>query len=105
MLCLLFGGAAALGLGTALQQPFQLGLLFAGKGPGLPQADEDLSTGSVIFVPILGNMCRKKVIDNATWRIRDIGPVECRTALGQGGNQSGWSTSRVDIIRNGFYSR
>lgn len=78
-----------------------------GNGPGLTQADDELATGSIIFVPVLGNNCRKKLIDNATWRIRDSGPVDCRVALARGahGNESGWSTSRVDIIRNGFYSR
>jgi hypothetical protein len=47
------------------------------------------------------------LIDNTTWRIRDSGPVDCRTALARGAhaNESGWSASRVDIIRNGFYNR
>lgn len=58
-------------------------------------------------MPILGNTCRKKLIDNATWQIRDNGFVDCRAALARGahGNQLGWSTSRVDVIRNGFYNR
>ena len=69
--------------------------------------DDDLTTGSIIFVPILGNTCRKKLIDNATWQIRDNGLVDCRAALARGahGNQLGWSASRVDVIRHGFYKR
>jgi hypothetical protein len=107
-ICLLFGAAASIGLGSVIQQAPSIGTLrIAGNGPGFTQADDELATGSVIFVPVLGNDCRKKLIDNATWYIRDSGPVDCRAALARGAhaNESGWSTSRVDIIRNGFYSR
>jgi hypothetical protein len=106
-ICLLFGGIAFVGLGTVIQQAPTNTVRIAGNGPGSTQTDDELATGSIIFVPILGNNCRKKLIDNATWQIRDSGPVDCRAALAQGayGNQLGWSTSRVDVIRNGFYSR
>lgn len=106
-ICLLFGAIATAGVGTVIQQSPFGSIRIAGKGPGYGQADDDLATGSIIFVPILGNTCRKKLIDNATWRIRDEGPVNCREALAGGthGNQPGWSASRVDIIRNGFYNR
>ena len=107
-ICLLFGAVASIGLGSVIQQAPSIGnLRIAGNGPGLTQGDDELATGSIIFVPILGNNCRKKLIDNATWRIRDSGPVDCRTALARGtnANEFGWSTSRVDVIRNGFYNR
>jgi len=106
-ICLLFGAVGTAGLGTVIQQSPLGSIGIAGKGPGYGQTDDDLATGSIIFVPVLGNTCRKKLIDNATWYIRDIGPVDCREALARGahGNQLGWSASRVDIIRNGFYSR
>jgi hypothetical protein len=107
-LCLLFGAAASVGLGTVIRQaPSIDSLRIAGNGAGSTQTEDELATGSIIFVPLLGNNCRKKLIDNATWRITDSGPIDCRTALAQGanGNESGFSTSRVDIIRNGFYSR
>jgi hypothetical protein len=103
----LFGGLATVGVGTVIREAPWGSLRIAGNGPGFGQTDDDLATGSVIFVPILGNSCRKKLIDNATWYIRDIGPVDCREALARGalGNQLGWSASRVDMVRNGFYSR
>jgi hypothetical protein len=108
-ICLLFATVASIGLGSVIQQhaPSIGNLRIAGHGPGFTQGDDELATGSVIFVPVLGNNCRKKLIDNATWRIRDSGPVDCRAALARGANanESGWSTSRVDIIRNGFYNR
>jgi len=106
-ICLLFGGVAFVGLGTVIQQAPTTSIRIAANGPGYAQVDDELATGSIIFVPILGNTCRKKLIDNATWQIRDSGPVDCRAALARGayGNQLGWSTSRVDVIRNGFYNR
>jgi hypothetical protein len=107
-ICLLFGAVASIGLGSVIQQSSPIGTLrIAGNGPGLTQSEDELATGSIIFVPVLGNNCRKKLIDNATWYIRDSGPVDCRTALAKGANanESGWSAARVDIIRNGFYNR
>jgi hypothetical protein len=103
----LFGSLASLGVGMVIQQFPWGSIRFAGKGPGLGQADDDLATGSIIFVPILGNTCRKKVIVNATWQIHDKGVVDCRAALAQGayGNQLGWSATRVDIIRDAFNKR
>ena len=106
-ICLLFGSVATVGVGTVIQQAPSGSIWIAGNGPGFGQSDDDLATGSIIFVPILGNTCRKKLIDNATWQIRDYGAVDCRAALAGGahGNESGWSASRVDIIRHGFYKR
>lgn len=105
--CLLFGVAVTAGLGTVIQHVPSISFRMTGNGPGYGQGDDDLATGSIIFVPVMGNTCRKKLIDNTTWLIRDEGPVDCRAALARGahGNQLGWSASRVDIIRNGFYSR
>lgn len=107
VLCLLFGAVATVGLGTVIRHAPSIGIRIAGNGPGYALRDDDLATGSIIFVPILGNTCRKKLIDNATWQIRDNGLVDCRAALAQGahGNQLGWSGSRVDVIRHGFYKR
>src|SRR5262245_59461964 len=42
----------------------------------------ELATGPIIFIPRSGNDCRQKLIDNATWRIRDNGTVDCDVALG-----------------------
>lgn len=105
-ICLLFGSVAALGVGTVMRQA-PWGSIRIGNGPGYGQSEDDLATGSIIFVPVLGNTCRKKLIDNATWRIRDDGLVDCRAAFAQGahGNQLGWPATRVDIIRHGFYKR
>lgn len=104
-ICLLFGLASAVGVGTVIQSA-----PFLGAGPGLngpAPADDTLATAPIILVPVLGNNCRKKLIDNATWRIRDHGNVECRVALARNafGGELGWSASRLDVVRDGFYRR
>ena len=106
-ICLLFGGVAFVGLGTVIQQAPTTSIRIAANGPGYAQVDDELATGSIIFVPILGNTCRKKLIDNATWRIRDSGLVDCRVALARNahGGQLGWSASRLDVVRDSFYRR
>jgi hypothetical protein len=71
------------------------------------QSDDDLRTGSIIFVPILGNDCHRKEIDNETWTIRDVGPVACNEALAHSSetDHKVWSASRMDAIRDGFRKR
>ncbi|MGH6768604.1 MAG: hypothetical protein ACRECO_06230 [Xanthobacteraceae bacterium] len=69
--------------------------------------EDDLTTGSIVFVPTHGNRCRNSLIDNATWRIRDNGYVDCRTALSRNANvpRLNWSTARTHAIRQGFTAR
>jgi hypothetical protein len=102
-ICLLFGTVAVAGLGTVIPQTPPNRADPAPRGAG----DGRLTTGSIIFVPILGNACRKKVIDNSTWQIRDGGHVDCRAALAQDadGNRSEWPASRINIIRAAFDKR
>jgi hypothetical protein len=66
--------------------------------------DDDLTTGSIVFVPIHGNRCRNRLIDNTTWRIRDNGYVDCKEALAQytTGPRLNLSAARASAIRRGF---
>jgi hypothetical protein len=62
---------------------------------------EDFATGAVVFVPVLGEECRQKTIDNRTWEIQDQGTAPCKDALAAStGRRSGGS--RMDIIRDSF---
>jgi hypothetical protein len=107
-LCLFFGSALVVALGTVFPHaPTALlrgAYSWGGTAPST-QNDDELATGSIIFVPIMGNVCRKRLIDNATWRIRDIGFVECRKALNPNAAESGLSLARVEVIRNSFSKR
>jgi hypothetical protein len=67
--------------------------------------EASLSTGSVLIVSPVGNLCRERVIDNDTWRMHDGAAVDCKEALaklGAMGSNGRWSGSRVDVIREGF---
>jgi hypothetical protein len=66
-----------------------------------------LRSGSILFVAPDGYPCRHKVIDNATWLIRDSGNVNCEAALSQITSQQRqkWSTDRVEAIRSGLTGR
>jgi len=73
-----------------------------------PAGDESFTTGSMLVVPRFGNVCQKRQIDNATWRIWDLGVVDCHSALydeAKVDGPHGWSTARVDVIRDGFRNR
>jgi hypothetical protein len=70
----------------------------------LPQHnDDDLATGSVIFVPQTGNACRERLIDNATWTMRDAGTVPCDRVFSGAHRGSGLpGSARLDAIRDSF---
>jgi len=67
---------------------------------------EDLATGTIVLVPWIGDECRLRLIDNATWRIFEQGVVECRNALApMEARGYGGYAMRVDMIREGFRNR
>jgi hypothetical protein len=97
--CLILAGVFALAtyMGSGDSQATRTASLR--QAPG----DDELTTGSIVFVPILGNRCRRRLIDNATWLMRDDGEVDCSTALTEStAGRTRWSAARVDIIRRGF---
>lgn len=72
------------------------------------ESDDDLRTGSILFVPDHGNVCRKHVIDNRTWRIQSAGTVLCNEAVSWNANSAGNRISplaRIEAIRDGFQQK
>ena len=61
------------------------------------QGGNHLATGSVLVVSPAGNRCRQRVIDNATWLMRDNGELDCEAAVPRE-----ISPARVDVIREIF---
>ena len=94
--------AALLCLGAAFGRSF-LPLASSSAVPG-PGQGANLATGPIIFIPRSGNDCRQKLIDNATWRIRDNGTVDCDTVLGSRSDEPPreGAPSRTEVIRKGF---
>jgi hypothetical protein len=94
--------AVALDLGAHWQMP-SLGKIVHANA-ARPQAEDDLTTGSIVYVPDFGDKCRQSEIDNATWQVRQIGTVSCHEALA-GRPPSHSETrprTRIDIIRESF---
>jgi hypothetical protein len=75
----------------------------ANPAPQATPSDEEIYTGSIVFVPIDGNECQQNLIDNLTGRIWDNGIKPCETALARGGTvPRAWSAARIDAVRGGF---
>ena len=67
--------------------------------------DDHLTTGSILFVPTEGNVCRPRFIDNRNWALRDAGHVVCDEAVSwnSAAPAQPWSApSRIEAIRHGF---
>jgi hypothetical protein len=65
----------------------------------------ELQSGAILFVPVEGNVCRRRAIDNETWRLRDDGYVTCDEAVTWNSgaqSQKYFVAVRVDAIRAGF---
>ena len=72
-----------------------------------PSNEAEIYTGSILFVPLEGDDCRQRLLDNITGRIWDNGVVSCDDALTKSARaQTGrWSAARVDAIRDGFMKK
>lgn len=83
------------------------GKQLAVSGAGDQTGDNYLSTGSILFVPQEGNLCRQRLIDNKTWFIRDKGYVACDEAVSWNANvQTPYTAlTRTDAIRSGFFKK
>lgn len=66
----------------------------------------ELQSGAVLFVPTEGNVCRRRMIDKDTWRIREAGFVTCDEAVtwnsGAQSQKYFVAAARIDAIRAGF---
>jgi len=73
-----------------------------------PTGDDDLYTGSILFVPVDGDNCWQRFLDNQTGQLWDNGFVSCEamaphSLISQPGRYS--TAGRVDAIRKGFLGR
>jgi hypothetical protein len=64
---------------------------------------DDLKTGSIFLLPMDGNVCEHRVIDNSSWRIYPGGLVACEEAVALVARPSGPTfATRIEAIRDGF---
>src|ERR1017187_3188099 len=60
--------------------------------------------GSILFVPLDGNICRHALIDNTTWRIIDDGVLNCAgpLSLAQKEGNRQWLAGRMKSLQQSF---
>jgi hypothetical protein len=75
--------------------------------PAVVVSGDDVYTGSILYLPREGNVCRQFLFDNRTGRMQDNGPVDCERALyaGDGVASKRWSAARVLVISESFRQR
>jgi hypothetical protein len=70
-------------------------------------SDDEIYTGSILFVPNDGKTCRQFLFDNRTGRTNDNGLVDCDHAYYQGASNAPmqWSSARAQVIGESFRRR
>jgi hypothetical protein len=69
------------------------------------EAEKERRRAAVLFVPLKGNVCRRRVIDNDTWLIADAGFVTCDEAVTWNSNYPDVKfqfAERMEQMRSGF---
>ena len=66
--------------------------------------NDEIYTGSILYMPDDGRLCRQMLFDNHSGRLRDNGVVDCASAAyhGSGDAAKQWSSDRVRVIATGF---
>ena len=76
---------------------------FGAKAAPAPNMDE-IYTGSILYVPNEGTICRQLLFDNRTGRMHDKGLVDCEQAYYRGVGETAlqWSNARAAVISQSF---
>lgn len=71
----------------------------------MAEAEKERRRAAVLFVPLKGNVCRRRVIDNETWLIADAGFVTCDEAVTWNSHYPDVKfqfAERIEQMRSGF---
>jgi hypothetical protein len=94
---LAFGAVAVAEFMMVKQDALGLGAAIAKAGGG------EIYTGSILYRPDMGNVCRQVLFDNRTGQFTDNGYVDCERAAYHGlDGPKRWSADRVLVISTGF---
>jgi hypothetical protein len=98
-------GIVAIGLFVASEFEFAsfLTARLAAK-PAVAKSDDEIYTGSVLYLPNEGNICRQFLFDNRNGRMRDNGLVDCDEASYRGTDEGGKQlpNARAMVISESF---
>ena len=67
--------------------------------PNVGPSDDEIYTGSILFTPREGRICRQFLFDNRTGRFSDNGNVDCERAEDNGASP----TDRLSAISRSFH--
>jgi hypothetical protein len=102
---------------AAIGSVLAVGLFVAGElkvGQFLPRlslskpvptpTEDEIYTGSILYLPNDGTTCRQLLFDNRTGLFRDNGLVDCEQAYYRGTGESAnlWPNARAVVISQGF---
>jgi uncharacterized membrane protein affecting hemolysin expression len=73
-------GAICVG-GATWATAMQLRNTAAAEALAALEAEQGRRSAAVLFVPLEGNVCRRRIIDNLTWLITDAGYAACDEAV------------------------
>lgn len=70
-------------------------------------SDDDIYTGSILYMPSRGNLCHQMLFDNLNGQFADNGYVDCISAAyhSAADEPKHWPTARVHVISSGFRLR
>lgn len=68
-----------------------------------PSDDDDIYTGSILYMPYDGKVCQQVLFDNRTGRLNDNGLVDCERAIYR--SVSTTPNARARTISGGFRQR
>ena len=71
----------------------------------LAASDEEIYTGSILYMPDRGELCRQLLFDNQNGQFADNGYVDCdprRLSRHPNEEAKHWSAARVRVISTGF---
>jgi hypothetical protein len=69
-------------------------------------SDDEIYTGSILYVPDEGRNCHQLLFDNRSGRFTDNGYVDCVNAAYRSPNEpKQWSAARVQVISTNFRDR
>lgn len=95
--------AGALAAGLFASGEFEL-MRSLHKPAVAPPSDDEVYTGSILYVPDEGKICRQLLFDNRTGRMQDNGMVDCEHAYYRGASEMSkqLSTARALVISESF---
>ncbi len=96
--------AAALAIGAIAADRYAAAQREAVSSAGGP-SDDEIYTGSILYMPDDGKVCRQLLFNNRSGRFSDNGNVDCEQAAYRGSLDAPkqWSVARLHVISSGFF--